>query len=96
MSEKSENNLITIPKFSDNWLKKSAVVLVFVLIAYLFVTPDNIKYFLAVTVGYVLINDVELRSRALMINIMDHQLIKVSEQADRLEQQLEILKAHHD
>ena len=90
MPGNSENNLITAPKIWDNWLKKCATVMSMLFLAYLFATPENIKYVLAVVAGYVLINDFELRHRALMINIMDHQLILGSQQATKLEQQCEV------
>lgn len=89
MSEISERKLITIPKFSDRWLEKITVVFGFLFLAYLFATPGNVKYYLAITAGYVLIIDKELRYRAMMINIMDNQLINVSAQANRLEEELE-------
>ena len=81
---RNEKNLIQVPKFTDGWLKKLWILLTCLLLAYLLLPDGSVKYVLAVVAAYVVIIGDELRIRALMINIMDHQLIHVSKQADKL------------
>ena len=82
---REEENRIHVPKFTDGWVKKLLILLTCLLLAYLFPADESIKYILAVVAAYTLVIGEELRIRALMINIMDHQLIHVSKQADELQ-----------
>jgi hypothetical protein len=88
---RNENNLIQIPKFTDGWLKKLWILLACLLLAYLLPPDENVKYILAMVAAYVVIIGEELRIRALMINLMDHQLIHVSKQADDLQSNVEAI-----
>ena len=88
---RDEDNLIQVPKFTDGWPKKLGILLTCLLLTFLLPFDENFKYVLAVVAAYAVIIGDELRFRALMINIMDHQLIHVSKQADQLQSEVEAM-----
>ena len=88
---RDEEKLIKVPKFTDGWPMKLSIMLACLLLAYLLPPDENVKYILAVVAAYAITIGEELRSRAFMINIMDHQLILVSKQANELQSEIEAM-----
>lgn len=80
-------NGIAVPKDSDEWLKK-IVVLALSLMGSFYIPPPYYWAVLAFLCARVYINDEELRVRAFMINVMDHELVEQSAVINELQERV--------
>lgn len=80
---------IVIPKYTDKWRYKIITILICVVIVYLFFDREYAQCLLGIMTGFVLILNKEVLHRALMINIMDDQLISLSSDLTECRQQID-------
>ncbi|MGZ5198257.1 MAG: hypothetical protein ACXWC4_00670 [Telluria sp.] len=81
------NRGIALPKVTDEWPHKLAVFATMLAVVY-FLPSDYRVAVLAILAAVVYINDVELRVRASMINVMDYQLVEQSRTINELQAEL--------
>lgn len=85
------NKGISVPKITDEWPRKLITLAAMISIVY-FAAPEFRLLILAIVAAAVYVNDEDLRVRACMINVMDHQLVAVSNDAAELRAQLDTMQ----
>lgn len=85
------NQGISVPKFTDEWPRKLAVLATMSALVY-FLPSEYRVAFLAIIAAIVYINDEDLRMRACMVNVMDNQLVCISADVENLKVELQAVQ----